>query len=1264
MVSLKCKSCGDTIIFEDNAESAICPSCGNLYVPPVDEKREEYLNLYSRADDAWDHKDFEEAAEIYQRILDIDNTQAEAHFGLVLCKYGITYEIDPITQKKMPTCNRINRDSILDDKHFQTAMKYASKKSADSFKQRAEEIDRISRDFLKIVDKEPPYDVFISYKRTGADGEVTQDSKVARKLYFHLKDKGFKIFFAEETLKSVAGEKYEPYIFAALSSAPVMIVIGSRTDYFNATWVKNEWRRYLVLMSQGLKKTLIPVFFDMDPYHMPGELRTLQSMNASDFTFHEDITEIIRKKVADAKDDRGEREVKGQSLRDKYADKVKVDKVVDATDCDREFAINVLISCYGDVEKSKKYIAEDPEYKRNHWVCAECGANNIHEKCHNCGVTKKESIEVARARQKMKEDQEKQSAEYKQQQKARRKKRTSKIITISIIGAVILAAILLLKWLAFLPEDDASAIAVGVGVVGAIIVAIIQLFSGDGFNFWVTAVIAVILGIVMMLICALARWIFIKNVYDFYTPEIVQTYSGSYYADNTHGDGSITITECTEDGKLTGVFEFTVESNYGKYNLEGEIIEKKNNGYVQLKLRPGEWIIQPPDFGKLEEMLIEVNDNYTSFECDTYNMSWTPGYIDEGNAINNASDLKALNDSSATYSLKCDIDLSGENWTPIKNFSGTLIGNGFTIKNLNIESSESNVGLFANLEGIVRNINIENASVTVSGHQENVGILCGTLQGKGTMQNVTVSGNVMAESCKNVGGVAGFVTKEEKQFTINVIENKANVTGNECVGGVFGKFFNDDGWGEGTSISTFTNSGAITGKTSVGGTMGECLISRKLVINNSKNTGTITGEVNVGGIVAFCEGNTESIINGCSNQSAITGEAYVGCIAGKAKNVTINSCTNSGSTLNATKYVTVEGVKYAYVGGFAGSALGANDCVNEVTIEYTAGGAYVGGVVGYVDLNQETVEMKNLENKANISGSDSVGGIFGKLYNNYGWSGGMTTLTGFVNSGKVVGGDNVGGMIGDCVVNASLTITGADNTGTTNGAVNVGGVVGYAKASIGSYIGNSSCVSAISGEAYVGCIAGKAENMEIIACTNAGSNLSATRYVTVDGTKYACVGGFAGYAIGASDCVNEVGINYTAGGAYVGGIIGYVEMNKEAVEIKNLENKAGISGADYVGGIFGKFYNSYGWSGGTTQISDSKNSGKITGKSNVGGLFGECRASEKLYILDLENSATVSGSKNVGGIVGYCKGRKDSYIQDSTTTSGKICGKSEDVTVR
>ena len=91
------------------------------------------------------------------------------------------------------------------------------------------------------------------------------------------------------------GTAYEPYIFAALNSAKVMIVIGTKAEYFNAVWVKNEWKRYLALIKQGKKKMLIPAYRDMDPYDLPEEFSHLQAQDMSKLGFMQDLIRGIKK---------------------------------------------------------------------------------------------------------------------------------------------------------------------------------------------------------------------------------------------------------------------------------------------------------------------------------------------------------------------------------------------------------------------------------------------------------------------------------------------------------------------------------------------------------------------------------------------------------------------------------------------------------------------------------------------------------------------------------------------------------------------------------------------------------------------------------------------------------------------------------------------------------------------------------------------------------------------------------------------------------
>ena len=51
--------------------------------------------------------------------------------------------------------------------------------------------------------------------------------------------KGYKVFFSRITLEDKLGMQYEPYIFAALNSAKVMLAFGTKYEYFHAVWVKN-----------------------------------------------------------------------------------------------------------------------------------------------------------------------------------------------------------------------------------------------------------------------------------------------------------------------------------------------------------------------------------------------------------------------------------------------------------------------------------------------------------------------------------------------------------------------------------------------------------------------------------------------------------------------------------------------------------------------------------------------------------------------------------------------------------------------------------------------------------------------------------------------------------------------------------------------------------------------------------------------------------------------------------------------------------------
>ena len=74
-----------------------------------------------------------------------------------------------------------------------------------------------------------------------------------------------------------------------------MLVIGSSYENFEAVWVKNEWTRFLDLMTKDNSKKLYPCYFDIDPYDLPGEFRMLQGQSMDKIGFEQDLVRNIQK---------------------------------------------------------------------------------------------------------------------------------------------------------------------------------------------------------------------------------------------------------------------------------------------------------------------------------------------------------------------------------------------------------------------------------------------------------------------------------------------------------------------------------------------------------------------------------------------------------------------------------------------------------------------------------------------------------------------------------------------------------------------------------------------------------------------------------------------------------------------------------------------------------------------------------------------------------------------------------------------------------
>ena len=227
--------------------------------------------------------------------------------------------------------------------------------------------------------------------------------------------------------------------------------------------------------------------------------------------------------------------------------------------------------------------------------------------------------------------------------------------------------------------------------------------------------------------------------------------------------------------------------------------------------------------------------------------------------------------------LLSDIDLAGNEWTPIGNstnqFQGTFDGNNKTISNLVITGNNSNVGLFGmTTNGEIKNLTVNNAKV--SGYL-NVAVVAGTPY-TSKYTNINVTGHVEVNGFAYVGAVGGknayanwtdvTVDVDETSYVnANSVEN--GTAYRTYVGGVCG--FNGEGGHSFTNISSNID---VTGSTiDVGGLFGIAHYGNNFVNCSCSGDVEITAAAEaadaeeIGGIAGvWNNGGADVTFDGCS----------------------------------------------------------------------------------------------------------------------------------------------------------------------------------------------------------------------------------------------------------------------------------------------------------------------------------------------------------------------------------------------------------------
>ena len=261
-----CTYCGADIEFAPDSKSASCKYCNSKF-HFKEEKGPALILALNNAAGYLSRHDFDSAIVHYGSVLKEYPNDAEAAWGHAISTYGIVYEKDERTGRRIPTCSRIIDQSILDNPSYLSAIANCAEEQRDIYKEGAAFIDRVQKKIKRAMEDEEDFDVFISFKAKDENGITTEDSVIARNIYDELTKKGIKTFFSDVTLDGRFGDEYEPIIYRALYSCKFFILVATKKEYVEAPWVKNEWSRFRDrVKDEGLSGACAAVYKNFSPY--------------------------------------------------------------------------------------------------------------------------------------------------------------------------------------------------------------------------------------------------------------------------------------------------------------------------------------------------------------------------------------------------------------------------------------------------------------------------------------------------------------------------------------------------------------------------------------------------------------------------------------------------------------------------------------------------------------------------------------------------------------------------------------------------------------------------------------------------------------------------------------------------------------------------------------------------------------------------------------------------------------------------------------
>ena len=424
-----------------------------------------------------------------------------------------------------------------------------------------------------------------------------------------------------------------------------------------------------------------------------------------------------------------------------------------------------------------------------------------------------------------------------------------------------------------------------------------------------------------------------------------------------------TVSGCTiaQEGSFGGDYDEMFASVVGLINIDNSNVHFNNCNVEKTTIKGAE---SSDLFGRNggAETVVYINgnefvtDGVTKNSEGNYLISSAAGLRWVADVVNATTPYTATLFDGKTVKLMNDIDLNNEEWIPIGDdrsqrteFHGIFDGQGYTVKNVKItkktdrdDDNKSSYGLFGNLKGTVKNLTVEN--VSISGAPKFIGALVGrmndglienchvknssvecenwTIGGLlGQLNNGKISGcSVEGTTVKGYGAVAaiaGIALSSGERVIENCSVNGCNIVQNGSFGGNYDKMF-----------------GAIVG----------ALYSGTLTVNlnNCSVVGTTIKNQNSNSLYGFISEGDKLIIDGAP---VVSSTAALSDAIAQGKSVVLAGDVDFGSTqltiTGENQVVDLGGHALTTANNFGGITLKNGATIKNGTINHTGNTAAI-----------------------------------------------------------------------------------------------------------------------------------------------------------------------------------------------------------------------------------------------------------------------------------------------------------------------------------